>query len=184
MSISRTQKILVPLATLTIAGAIAVGSGATFTSTSGNTISSVTTGSLLQTNSKVNAAIFTLTNMKPGDTVNGGVTITNSGTLPANFSLTEVLSTNAFGDKTTGDNYLKLSITNVTTNKPVWSGNFGALVDGASNSLGEFAPGEANTYRFTVTFDAAAGNSEQSKTASATFRWDAVQKNAETVDQP
>jgi hypothetical protein len=184
MSLSRTKKILVPLATLTIAGAIAVGSGATFTSTSGNTISAVTTGTLTQTNSKSNAAIFNLTNMKPGDTVNGGVTITNTGTLPADFSLTQALSANAFADKTTGDNYLKLTITNVTDNKQVWAGNFGALVDGASNPLGEFAPGAAKTFRFSVTLDAAAPNSEQGKTANATFNWDAVQKSAQTFDQP
>lgn len=183
MSVSRTKKILVPLATLTVAGAIAVGSGATFTSTSGNTISAVTSGSLTQTNSKDNAAIFNLTNMKPGDTVIGAVTITNTGTLPAKFSLTETLSANGFGDKTTGDNYLKLAITNVTTNTPVWSGNFGALVDGTANPLGEFAAGAANTYRFTVTLDAAAGNSEQGKSANATFRWDATQKDAQTFDQ-
>ncbi|MCW2790898.1 MAG: hypothetical protein JWP56_3201, partial [Aeromicrobium sp.] len=42
----KTKKILLPLATLVAAGAIAVGSGATFTSTSANTISSVTSGTL------------------------------------------------------------------------------------------------------------------------------------------
>ena len=180
MSISRTKKILVPLATLTIAGAIAVGSGATFTSTSGNTISTVTAGSLTQSNSKADAAIFNLTNMKPGDSVIGSVTITNTGTLPATFGFTELSSANTFGD-----NYLKLAITNVTTSTPVavWSGNFGALVDGAANNLGEFAPKAANTYRFTVTLDAAAPNTEQGKTASATFRWDAVQQSAKTFDQ-
>ncbi|KRE42968.1 TasA family protein [Knoellia sp. Soil729] len=183
MSISRTKKILVPLATLTIAGAIAVGSGATFTSTSGNTISTVTAGSLTQSNSKDKAAIFNLTNMKPGDTVIGSVTITNTGTLPADFGFTELSSANTFGDKTTGDNYLKLAITNVTTNKLVWSGNFGALVDGAANTLGEFLPGAANTYRFTVTLDAATPNTEQNKTANATFQWDSVQQSAKTFDQ-
>lgn len=183
MSVSRTKKILLPLATLTVAGAIAVGSGATFTSTSGNTISSVTTGSLTQTNSKNNAAIFNLTNMKPGDSVIGAVTLTNTGTLPAKFSLTETLSANAFGDKTANDNYLKLVITNVTTNTQVWAGNFGALVDGTANALGEFAPAAANTYRFTVTLDAAAPNSEQGKVANATYRWDSVQLDATTFDQ-
>ena len=39
-----SRKILVPLATLAAAGAIAIGSGATFTSTTANTISSVTSG--------------------------------------------------------------------------------------------------------------------------------------------
>ncbi|MBD8608868.1 hypothetical protein IFT73_18580, partial [Aeromicrobium sp. CFBP 8757] len=88
----KTKKILLPLATLVAAGAIAVGSGATFTSTSANTISSVTSGTLTQSNSKANAAIFNLTNIKPGDVVNGSLTIKNTGSLPATFSLTETSS--------------------------------------------------------------------------------------------
>ena len=183
MSVSRTKKILVPLATLTVAGAIAVGSGATFTSTTGNTISSVTAGSLTHTNSKDKGAVFTLPNMKPGDTVLGSVTLTNTGTLPANFSLTETLSANAFGEKTTGENYLKVAIHNVTTNTPVYTGNFGGMVDGTATPLGEFAAGAVNTYRFTVTLDAAAPNSEQGKTANATYRWDSVQLDGSVSDQ-
>lgn len=183
MTVSRTKKILVPLATLTVAGAIAVGSGATFSSTTGNTISSVTAGSLTHTNSKNDGAIFNLPTMKPGDTVIGAVTLTNTGTLPAKFSLTETVSANAFGEKTTGENYLKLVVTNVTTNTQVYSGNFGGLVDGTATPLGEFAPAAVNTFRFTVTLDAAAPNSEQGKTANAAYRWDSVQTDGSVFDQ-
>ena len=78
------RKVLVPLTTVLVAGAVAVGSGATFTSTTDNTISSVTSGTLTHTNSKDRAAIFNLpANLKPGDVVNGTVTITNTGSLPA-----------------------------------------------------------------------------------------------------
>src|SRR5690349_12853036 len=90
------RKILVPLATLVAAGAVAVGSGATFTSTSGNTISAVTAGTLTQSNSKADQAIFSLTNLKPGDVLNGSLTLTNTGSLPGRFSLTEVSSANTF----------------------------------------------------------------------------------------
>ncbi|MFC7490742.1 MULTISPECIES: TasA family protein [unclassified Knoellia] len=183
MSVSRTKKILVPLATLTVAGAIAVGSGATFTSTTGNTISAVTAGSLTHTNSKSNAAIFNLSNIKPGDTVIGSVTLTNTGTLPAKFSLTETLSANAFGEKVAGENYLKLAIHNVTTNTSVYSGNFGGLVDGTATTLGDFAAGAVNTYRFTVTLDTDAPNSQQGLSANATYRWDSVQGAATVTDQ-
>ncbi|MFL6159114.1 MAG: TasA family protein, partial [Marmoricola sp.] len=71
---------------------MAVGSGATFTSTSGNTISAVTAGTLTQSNSKADQAIFNLSNMKPGDTVTGTLTLTNTGSLAAAFSLVEVSS--------------------------------------------------------------------------------------------
>ncbi len=88
-----TKKVLLPLATLLAAGAVAIGSGATFTSSTANTISSVTSGTLTHTNSKNNAAVFSLSNIKPGDVVNGSLTITNTGSLPASFSLTETSST-------------------------------------------------------------------------------------------
>ena len=174
----KTKKILLPLATLVAAGAIAVGSGATFTSTSANTISSVTAGSLTQSNSKANAAVFNLTNIKPGDVVNGGLTIKNTGTLPATFSLTETASTNTF----TAAN-LTLTITNTTTNKVVYTGTFGGLVDGAKNDLGVVAPGVANDYVFSVKLDSATTAADQGKSATAAFQWDSVQADAATSNQ-
>lgn len=183
MSTTRTQKVLVPLATLLVAGAIAVGSGATFTSSTGNTISSVASGSLSQKNSKDKAAIFNLTNLKPGDTVNGSLTITNTGSLPATFSLTEASSTNTFSDKPDGTSFLRLVVTNVTTGAEVYSGSFGGLVDGAKTSLTDIAPAASNDFRFSVTLDADAPNGDQGKTASATYNWDSVQLAGQTTAQ-
>jgi spore coat-associated protein N len=174
----KLTKILLPLATLVAAGAIAVGSGATFTSTSANTISSVTSGSLTQSNSKAGAAVFTMDNIKPGDTVNGGLTITNTGSLPAKFSLTETASTNGF----TGEN-LNLVITNTTTKQVVYTGTFGGLADGTKTTIGEVAPGVANNYTFAVTLDQATPNTDQGKTASASYQWDSVQADGTTTNQ-
>ncbi|MBD8606778.1 hypothetical protein IFT73_07910 [Aeromicrobium sp. CFBP 8757] len=174
----KTKKILLPLATLVAAGAIAVGSGATFTSTSANTISSVTSGTLTQSNSKANAAIFNLTNIKPGDVVNGSLTIKNTGSLPATFSLTETSSVNGF----TATN-LTLDITNATTGTKVWSGTFGDLVDGTKNDLGLVAPGVSNDYTFSAKLAATTPNADQGKTASAAFQWDSVQADATTTNQ-
>ena len=174
----KTKKILLPLATLVAAGAIAVGSGATFTSTSANTISSVTSGTLSQSNSKANAAVFNLTNIKPGDVVNGSLTIKNTGSLPATFSLTETSSVNGF----TAAN-LTLDITNATTGTKVWSGTFGDLVDGTKNDLGLVAPGVSNDYAFSVKLDQGALNTDQGKTASAAYQWDSIQADATTTNQ-
>lgn len=107
------RKVLVPLATLAVASTLAVGSGATFTSQSDNTLSAVTSGTLSHSNSKDDAAIFTLTDLKPGDTAHGDLTLTNTGSLPADFGLTETSSTNEF----TGE-LLGLTITNRTTGPP------------------------------------------------------------------
>lgn len=172
------KKILLPLATLLAAGAIAVGSGATFTSTSVNTISSVTSGSLSQTNSKADKAIFNLTNIKPGDTVNGALTITNTGSLAADFNLVETSSTNTFSDAN-----LTLVITNTTTGTSVYSGTFGGLVDGTKTPLGTVAPGVANNYTFSVHLADDAPNTQQNKTASAAYAWNSVQAAAVTTNQ-
>lgn len=166
----RARKALIPLATLLVASALAVGSGATFTSASHNTISSVTSGTLTHSNSKQNEAIFTATDIKPGDSVTGTLKITNTGTLPADFSLTEAASVNGF----TGED-LTLTITDATKDEVVYAGTFGGLVDGTKNALDRFAAGEARDYTFVVTLDGAADDTNQGKTASATFNWDAVQ---------
>lgn len=178
------RKILVPLATVLAASAVAVGSGATFTSQTGNTISAVTAGTLAQTNSKAGQAIFDLSNVKPGDVVNGSLTLTNTGSLPANFSLTESSSVNGFGNNQAGGaSDLSLTITNTTKGVQVFTGSFGDLVDGTPVSLGHWAAGEANVYRFSVTLAQDAPNADQGKTASAVYTWDAVQDAATTTNQ-
>jgi hypothetical protein len=164
------KKILVPLATLVAAGAVAVGSGATFTSESNNGASVVTSGSLQHTNSKANQAIFQADGLKPGDTVTGGLTITNTGSLPANFGLTETVSSNGFAA-----DHLTLTITNTTTGSQVFSGTFGALQDGDRTALGTIEPGQSNQFTFRVALDEVTPNSEQNKAASATYKWDSVQ---------
>lgn len=174
-----SKKVLVPLATLAAAGAVAVGSGATFTSESNNTISAVTAGTLQQTNSKDGGAIFDLSNLKPGDTLNGSLTLKNTGSLPAAFSLTETSSANGF----TGSN-LTLTITNTTTGSSVYNGTFGGLVDGAKTDIGVVEPGVANNFTFTVKLASTTPNDDQGKTASAAYKWDSVQLSGTTYNQP
>jgi hypothetical protein len=164
----RNRKVLAPLATLLVAGAIAVGSGASFTSTSVNPGNLYATGTLTQSNSNADEAIFNMTNLKPGDVLEGQVTITNTGSLPAAFTLTEVGAVNGF--ETPGN--LTLVVTDASDSSEVFSGTFGTM---SPEALGVFAAGEARTYEFDVTLNAAAGNEEQAKQATATYRWDAIQ---------
>lgn len=173
-----SKKILVPLATVLAAGAVAVGSGATFTSGSNNTISAVTSGTLSQENSKDGQAIFTLTDMKPGDTVNGRLSITNTGSLPATFGLTEVSSSNGFS---AGN--LTLTITNTTTGAEVYAGEFGGLENNVKKDLGVVEGGDQNDYLFQVKLNQGAGNVDQGQTAGATYSWDSVQLDAEVFNQ-
>lgn len=168
------RKALVPLTTLAAAGALAIGSGANFSSNSANAASVVASGTLTQSNSKANAAIFNVSNIKPGDAVNGEVTITNTGSLPAVFSVTET-ATNGFADKTN----LVMTVTQGTTT--VYTGTFGEM---GVKALGTFAAGEARSYRFSATLKASATNAEQGKSATASYSWDAAQTQSVTVNQP
>jgi hypothetical protein len=169
MSVILSKKVLVPLATAALAGALAIGSGADFASSSTNTAGNVTAGTLKQTNSKT-GSILSLSNMKPGDSVYGQVTITNSGTLPQLFSVTET-DTNNF---TAG--VLQEKIEDVTSGTPVvvYNGDFGSA---GTQSLGSTAwpAGAAHTYRVTVTLLSSATNTEQGKAASASFAWNGTQ---------
>jgi spore coat-associated protein N len=166
----RGRRVLVPLATLLAAGAVAVGSGATFTSTSSNAASGVTSGTLSQTNSAADQAIFNLTNIKPGDTVTGELTLKNTGSLDAAFSLVEESSTNGFST-----NNLTLTVTDKASGTQVYTGSFGGLDDGVKTPLGTFKADEAHTYVFAVTLKETAPNADQGKAASATYRWESVQ---------
>jgi spore coat-associated protein N len=170
----RTRKLLLPLTTLAAAGALAIGSGANFTSTSNNPANAYATGTLTQSNSKDAKAIFDVGNLKPGDVVIGEVTITNTGSLPAVFSLTEVTPSNGFADP----NLLTMEVTEGST--VIYSGTFGGL---GTKPLGTFAANQAKTYKFTTTLSPTAGNAEQGKTASAGYTWDSVQTSPVTVDQ-
>ncbi|TQO20611.1 camelysin-like metallo-endopeptidase [Rhodoglobus vestalii] len=174
------RRIILPLAALLAAAAVAVGSGASFVSSSVNTASSYTTGTLTQSNSKANTAIFTLGNLKPGDSLSGTVTITNSGSLPASFRLTET-GTNGFVNP---DNLtLKIAPSTAPTT-PIWSGTFGALTAAGPLALaGDWAAGEARTYVFTATLAQSANNTEQGKNASASYQWDAIQTAAVAYNQ-
>jgi spore coat-associated protein N len=172
-STTTRRKVLVPLATLLAAGAIAVGSGATFTSTSQNVGSSYTTGTLEQTNSNNNAAIFKLDDLKPGDTLTGTVTITNSGSLPATFELAESGVTNEFAD------HLTMTVTDddgVDVSDDKQFGTLGTVALGAT----AWDVDEAHTYTFAVTLDEDADNTFQNKTAGATYTWNATQLDGET----
>lgn len=183
MSVVLSTKVLVPLAVAAAAGALAVGSGADFTSASGNTASSVTSGTLTQSNSKANAAVYNLTNMKPGDVLNGTVVITNTGSLPANMALTEGSVTNGFSA-----GVLTEKIVDSTTGAVLYNGAFGGAGKVTINSTAgsaspAWAANEAHTITMTVTLAQSATNADQGKSASAAFTWDGTQTSATTYNQ-
>jgi spore coat-associated protein N len=161
-STTNRRKILIPLATLLAAGAVAVGSGATFTSTSVSS-SAVTAGTLVHTNSH-DGVSMNVANIKPGDSISGTVTISNTGSLDSTLTLQETADNSAF---TAGD--LKLVIAQGSTE--LYNGNFGALDNSTLLDLGALNTTQSTTIKFTVSMPSGAGDANQGKQASASYRW-------------
>jgi stringent starvation protein B len=167
-----SRKILVPLATLLAAGAVAVGSGATFTSTTAST-TAVESGRVEHTN---DVTSLDIENIKPGDRITGTVTLTNTGTLPATTTLRETSSTNDFEAGA-----LNLVLTN-QAGVQLYSGEFGGLADAQIVPVGAMAVGEKVSVTWTVTLAQTATNTSEGKAAGASYQWVSTQNAG--VDLP
>lgn len=165
MAIANRRKVLVPLATLMVAGAVAVGSGASFTSTTAST-TSVTSGNVTHAN---DVSSLVIGNIKDDDVITGSVTISNTGTLPSTLTIAETTATNTF----IGSD-LKLTLTQGSTE--LYNGTFGGLVDGQTIALGALPVGGSTTVTFTVTLDETTDNTNEGKSASASFQWVSTQE--------
>jgi spore coat-associated protein N len=168
---ANSRKALVPLATLLAAGAVAIGSGATWTSTTSSSVS-VTSGDVLHTNNH-DGAVLTVANIKPGDTVSGTVDIENTGTLDATLGFQES------GD-TTGFSAGGLNLVIKQGSTELYNGDFGGYANTVHN-LGDLDSGETSTFTFTISMPSDASNANQNKTASATYTWVTTQKDAGTT---
>ena len=82
-------KLVSALFVLSLAAMMAVASGASFTSTSANAGNIVTAGNLTHSNSKAPGAILNVSGLKPGESQNGTVDITNTGDVDGVFTLSK-----------------------------------------------------------------------------------------------
>lgn len=163
MFTTTSRKVLVPFATLVAAGAVAVGSGATFSSTTENSVS-VTSGTLVHTNSQ-DGLTLDLDNIVPGDSMTGTVLITNDGDLDSTLDFTSSNVASSFS------NYLTITVS--ADGSELYGGPFAGLA--ASQDDVEFNVDDQIEYTFTVTLDAAAGNDDQAQVAGADFTWTQTQ---------
>jgi spore coat-associated protein N len=165
---ANSRKVLVPLAGLLAAGTVAIGSGATWTSTTSSSVS-VTSGDLIHTNSHENA-VLTIDDMKPGDTATGTVAITNTGSIDSKLTFQESGDTSGFSAGA-------LTLVIKQDGSTIYTGDFGGYTTGAQD-VGDLDAGDASTFTFTVTLAANASNSDQNKAAAATYTWVTTQKDA------
>ena len=165
---------------------IFAGSYASWTAQTTNPGNSVTAGTLTMSNSKSASAVFSGTNVKPGDTNSGTVTVANTGSLPMTVGLTQD-TVSATGIEAS----LRWSLHDDTRNWCVWPSNSA----GACGSLGvwnaaatltsfampnsvggaQWAAAESHTFTATWQLLASSANSDQGKAGSFRLVWDGIQ---------
>src|SRR3954471_13010404 len=171
------RRTIAVLAVVLAAVGITVGSGANFTASAANPSNTFTAGTL-GIGSSSSSAVFTMPNMKPGDTASGTVDIQNTGSLPGAFTL----STSHISDTSSLLGQLDLKIEDCglwsgTTAPPCAGTNmlYSAKASGfATASLSSFAPSAKHRYKFDITLPSATGNTFQGAAATVQFDWTAT----------
>lgn len=177
------RRLLIALGGLTIASAVAIGSGANFNATSANPATIITAGTLVLTDSASATAILTTSPMKPGSTSTGTVDIKNGGSVPATVTLakahlTDTPSSPPLSGKlalTVQDLGEPACVSGCPTPVTVYSGTLGSM---GTLTLGSFAASTAHRYKFTVSFPEGADGADNSYEGANTkveYVWTATQ---------
>ncbi|MEX1008172.1 MAG: TasA family protein [Acidimicrobiia bacterium] len=182
-SIARLVSLLAALAV--VGGLVIVSSQAAFNASTTNGPNSWSAGSVALADDDSASVMFNVSNMTPGDTATKCINVTYTGSLTADVKLygsiagtglaTYLNTTVDIGTGTTGG--ATASCTGFSLSSNLFNStlaSFGTSYTDFSTGLGGFA-GATNpttkSYRFTVTLQD--NNSAQSKTATATFTWEA-----------
>lgn len=167
------RKALGGLATVLAATGVAVGSGADFTAQSANPSNTFSAGALTMSNSKDGQAILSASNLKPGASESGTVTIKNTGSVGGSFKVTQEKTAASTGAKSDLFNKLNVRITDGSAT-PVYDGPMSAL---SSRGLGGFAPNDAKTYTFAVSWPSGSDDNDYAgaKDLVVKYTWDALQ---------
>lgn len=177
---ANSGKLLVPLATMVVAGAVTIGSGADW-SASEPTTTSIASGALTM---DASGATLAIGNMKPGDVRTGSLTVTNTGTLDANIAIRETGVANNFVTQAgvlpldPSDDVSDLQIVIKRDGTSVYSGNFGGLAAEGLKDVTASDPilaadatstNDQTEFTFEVTLVPGADAASQSKAGAATY---------------
>jgi hypothetical protein len=170
--------------------AVAIASGANFeradtrqldpglTAASGTSNGGSSSANPVQiSNSREGVAILTASNMKPGSTTTGTVTITNSSSVDEDVSLAKSNLSDSGPATAKLSSILDLLIQDVTapsSPSTVYSGKLGSM---SALALGTYAKRTGRSYRFTVTYPASAGSAYQRTSTSVDFNWTAAKSS-------
>jgi spore coat-associated protein N len=175
------RKVLLAFGALLIVAAVAVGSGANFNSTSANPSNVFTAGTISSSNSKASAAILTASNIVPGATATGSVTIKNTGSASGTFTMApgtpvDTPASPGLSKKlllTIVDAGDPSCVSSCPANVTLYSGTI--FAEPATIALGTFAPNAQHSYVFTMTFPDGgangADNAYQGASTSVAYNW-------------
>lgn len=175
-----SRSLLVPLATMVVAGAVALGSGATWTSST-EIETNVTAGELI-VDTADGKTVLGLTGLVPGGEATGTMSLENQGDVDATLKLSEsdVSHALAVGQSGTFDPAmltLKIEVDGVTVYGPAAIGAMATPIDLGKLTADDGAPGGGDdlSVSFTVKLDSRAGNAYQAASAGATYTFLATQ---------
>ena len=141
------------------------------------------TGAVRMVNSKDGQAVLNASNLGPGASASGTVTIGNQGDASGVFELDSrdlVDDPGPRGGRL--GSALQLVVRDLGSSQVVYSGSLGAL---STRGLGTWRPGESRTYRFDVSLPnsaPASDNTLQGADTSIAFRWTAQAAPDPTTD--
>src|SRR4051794_8580943 len=170
------RRLIVASVLLLVAIGVAVFTTATFTSSSASAGNMVAAGSVEIDNSHDGTAIFTASGLVPGDSTNGTVTISNTGSSSGNFSMTSqhILDTPATPAFSAKLDLLVQDVTNASSPQQLYSGKLNAM---GTLQLGEWSAGTKHSYKFTTTFPNGTpeeDNPYKNASTSVDFVWNVV----------
>lgn len=159
--------------------AIVFGSWAAWTAQTTNPNSAVSTGSLSLTTDKPAAAVFTATDVKPGDTGSETVTVENTSSIALDLSLSQTAVTREAGPALQlqihdGTDCVYPAATGPCVAYGAWDGSttLANLDQGTLDASG--GTRDSRTYTVGWKLDASSVNSDQNTDNTFTLQWDGV----------
>ena len=166
------------LALALVSGSLGAGalSLALFTDSQAVTGNAFTTGTI-DISTTPATALFTVSNMMPGDTRSQSIGVNNAGTGALRYAISTAVVT---GPALAGQLQLEIFAGATCTGTPLYSGALGSAalgsnVQGAQPGDRSLAGGANETLCFTATLPLATGNSFQNTSTNVTFTFDAEQ---------
>jgi len=186
----RARWAAVPVAVIASGAIISTASYSAFSATTSNPTSNWSTGTVQLTDDDADVALFSASNLVPGDSGTKGITVTSKGSAPSAVRLygTSATTTNSLSSYldltiqqgTGGSSTSCDSFTPASQNAQVFSGtlaDFASQRTGYADGAPTWSPAgttaESRSFKFSYTLNQSTPNSGQDSRAAIAFTWEA-----------